>query len=293
MNAANLLPIALHEDTALFREALRFTAAETGFIPRLIEKDYFCTLVLQHLCERDATLTFKGGTCLAKVHAGFYRLSEDLDFSISMPIDSARSARSRAADAFKAAVRAIPVMMRWFTIIEPASGANGSKQYAAVVGYDSLLGANRETIKIEVGLREPILTPTETADARTLLLDPVRGGAMTQSVQLHCISRTEAMAEKFRAALTRRDIAIRDFYDIDHAVRNLGVDPLQPELLGLIRMKVAVPDNGPVDTSESRLLTLHQQLDAQLKPVLRHLDFRQFELDRVFDIVRAVAQFMG
>jgi CheY-like chemotaxis protein len=35
----------------------------------------------------------KGGTCLAKVHAGFYRPSEDLDFSISMPTESARSAR--------------------------------------------------------------------------------------------------------------------------------------------------------------------------------------------------------
>jgi hypothetical protein len=42
MNSANPLPIALHEDVALFREALRFTAAETGFISRLIEKDYFC-----------------------------------------------------------------------------------------------------------------------------------------------------------------------------------------------------------------------------------------------------------
>jgi hypothetical protein len=54
------------------REALRFTAAETGFIPRLIEKDYFCTLVLRYLCASDTTLTFKGGTCLAKVHAGFH-----------------------------------------------------------------------------------------------------------------------------------------------------------------------------------------------------------------------------
>ena len=77
MNAANPLPIALHEDVALFGEALRFTAAETGFISRLIEKDYFCTLVLRYLCEADVTLIFKGGTCLAKVHAGFYRLSEE------------------------------------------------------------------------------------------------------------------------------------------------------------------------------------------------------------------------
>jgi predicted nucleotidyltransferase component of viral defense system len=86
----------------LFREALRFTAAETGFIQRLIEKDYFCTLVLQHLCTSDATLTFKGGTCLAKIHAGFYRLSEDLDFSISMPTDSA--SRSSASSLLSVSV---------------------------------------------------------------------------------------------------------------------------------------------------------------------------------------------
>jgi predicted nucleotidyltransferase component of viral defense system len=252
MNAADPLPMAMHEDVALFREALRFTAAETGFISRLIEKDYFCTLILQYLCESVSTLIFKGGTCLAKVHAGFYRLSEDLDFSISMAIESARSTRSRAADAFKAAIREIPARMHPFTIVEPVLGANGSRHYVATVGYDSLLAANRETIKVEVGLREPILTPTETAHARTLLLDPVRGRQMIQSVRLLCISHKEAMAEKFRAALTRRDVAIRDFYDIDHATRNLGVDPRQSELLGLIRAKVAVPGNGPIDVSDSR-----------------------------------------
>jgi predicted nucleotidyltransferase component of viral defense system len=289
MNAAKTEPLEIHNDTALFREALRFTAAETGFIPRLIEKDYFCTLVLQHLCASDATLTFKGGTCLAKVHAGFYRLSEDLDFSISMPTESARSARSRAADAFKTAVTAIPAKLRPFTILEAVSGANGSKQYVATVAYDSLLGANRETIKIEVGLREPLLTTTVVADAHTLLLDPIRGRQIVQSVALPCISLVEAMAEKFRAALTRRDVAIRDFYDIDHAVRNSGLNPLQPELLELIAGKLDVPGNGAIDVSDTRLQALHLQLDTQLKPVLRSQDFSRFALDRTFDVVRAVA----
>jgi hypothetical protein len=32
------------------------------------------------------------------VHAGFYRLSEDLDFAIPMPVDASRTQRSRAAD---------------------------------------------------------------------------------------------------------------------------------------------------------------------------------------------------
>jgi hypothetical protein len=52
-----------------------------------------------------------------------------LDFSISMSTESARSARSRAADAFKAAVTTIPAKLRPFTIVEAVSGANGSKQY--------------------------------------------------------------------------------------------------------------------------------------------------------------------
>jgi Nucleotidyl transferase AbiEii toxin, Type IV TA system len=123
MSASKTKPLEIHNDTALFREALRFTAVETGFVPRLIEKDYFCTLVLQYLCASDRTLTFKGGTCLAKVHSGFYRLSEDLDFSISVPTESARSARSRAADAFKAAVTTIPAKMHPFTLVEAVSGA--------------------------------------------------------------------------------------------------------------------------------------------------------------------------
>jgi len=44
------MPIRLHEeDPALLREAIRFTSAETGFVPRLIEKDYFCSVVLEYL----------------------------------------------------------------------------------------------------------------------------------------------------------------------------------------------------------------------------------------------------
>ena len=38
-----------HEDTDLFREALSFTQSETGFSARLVEKDYYCSLLLEDL----------------------------------------------------------------------------------------------------------------------------------------------------------------------------------------------------------------------------------------------------
>ena len=59
---------------------------------RVQAKDYFCTVLLQYLTAVDGDIVFKGGMCLAKVYAGFCRLSEDLDFVISMPVDALRSA---------------------------------------------------------------------------------------------------------------------------------------------------------------------------------------------------------
>jgi hypothetical protein len=49
MNRNNLPGIRLREDVALFREALSFTAARTAFPAALIEKDYFCTVLLAYL----------------------------------------------------------------------------------------------------------------------------------------------------------------------------------------------------------------------------------------------------
>jgi len=45
-------PLRLHEDPSLFREAVNFTAAETGFSSRLVEKDYFCSVLLLWMSRR-------------------------------------------------------------------------------------------------------------------------------------------------------------------------------------------------------------------------------------------------
>ena len=101
------------------------------------------------------------------------------------------------------------------------------------------------------------------------------------------------MAEKLRAALSRREAAIRDFYDVDHAVRRLGFRVQAPELIGLVREKLAVPGNEPVDVSAARLAVLKPQLESRLKPVLRDRDFVEFDLERAFATVAEVAAALG
>ena len=288
------MPIRWHEEAPEeLREAIRFTGEELGFAPRLIEKDYFCSVILEALAEADVPLVFKGGTCLAKVHSGFFRLSEDLDFSIPTASDSTRDVRSRAFAPVKEVIAALPTRIPGLEALTPLEGHNASTQYNATLGYRSLLAPRTETIAIEIGLREPTLTPPERFQVHTVLLHWVQGGALLETFPARCLTYAEAMAEKFRAALSRQEVAIRDFFDIDHAVRVAGLDVAGAEFLRLLRIKLAVDGTGAVNVSPERLDHLRQQVDAQLRPVLRPREFDLFDADRAFGIVRGVAEGLG
>ena len=145
-------------DADFFRTAVNFTSQRTAFAARLIEKDFFCSMLLEYLASASEALVFKGGTCLAKVYAEFYRLSEDLDFVISTPVDAKRAERSKQVAVLKKAVAELVRHMPAFRMVQPLTGANNSAQYIAVVGYRSLISGQEDAIKIEVGLREPLLT---------------------------------------------------------------------------------------------------------------------------------------
>jgi len=281
--------ILVHDDPVLFREAVSFTAAETRFLPRLIEKDYFCTILLDYLAASVGKLVFNGGTCLTKVHAGFYRLSEDLDFVIPTPLSASRSERRDLSTELKQSAAELPKRVKAFHLINPLNGANNSTQYILVIGYASLISRQEESIKLEIGLREPLLTPPLSGKAQTILLNPIAGTLMIPEVPLPCLSLNEAMAEKLRAALSRREVAIRDFFDIDYAVRKLDFHPLETKITDLVKQKLSIPGNEPIDVSPQRLASLRKQLNTQLKPVLRSSDFKEFDLERAFGIVQSVA----
>jgi predicted nucleotidyltransferase component of viral defense system len=281
----------LHADEALFREAVNFTASRTGFSTRLIEKDYFRSVLLSHLAQHGGDqLVFKGGTCLAKVHAGFYRLSEDLDFAISVPVSAGRTQRSHAVAETKRAVAHLAHHLPVFTTAERLTGANNSTQYNGAVAYQSPASGQQEHILIEVSLREPLLLPAMPMPAKTLLLDPITDQALAPNVEMDCILMLEAMAEKLRATLSRREVAIRDFYDLDYAVQRLNLDPTDERLAGLLREKLAVPGNAAACVCPERFAPLRRQLHTRLRPVLREEDFVAFDLDRAIQLVVAIAE---
>jgi len=280
----------VHEDRDLFAEAVNFASATTGFAARLIEKDYFASVLLRHLCSGSADLVFKGGTCLSKVYWDFSRLSEDLDFSVPVARDATRGQRRAAASLIKHVISVIPDTLQVFRVEEAQRGFNLSTQYVSVLSYQSQIAEDAEKVKVEIGFREPLLLDAVVLEARTLLLDPVSSQEMIPAFAVRAIAETEAYAEKARAALTRREPAVRDFYDFDYAVRMGRLQPGADDFVALVQQKLAMPGNEGIDVSDTRRDQLVRQLEAELRPVLRPADFEAFDFGRAFASVAALAE---
>jgi predicted nucleotidyltransferase component of viral defense system len=277
-----------HDSPRRFRDALNRTASETGLSERLIEKDYYCSLLLHDFTVLFGQgLVFKGGTCLSKVHTEFFRLSEDLDFGTSVKPDASLSQRRLKAVPIKERLAGVVARLPCFSEVVALTGKNNNKQYNGELAYRSLVTGEREPIKIEVSLREEVLLPTAQLEAKTLLIDPLSNTAALSPVVVCALSLQEAYAEKARAALTRRDPAIRDFFDIDNAIQKGLLKHLDADFLQLVSQKLAVTEDL-VDPSPDRIVALARQIETQLKPVLRTADYEGFVLDRVVALLGEV-----
>lgn len=283
-----------HLDEDAFRDAIQFTAGKTAFPPVLIEKDYFCSLVLREIYRSEIrTLVFKGGTSLNKVHAGFYRLSEDLDFSISISTSSKKAERRTAISPVKELVRELSRLIPGVHSMGNLKGSNESRQYNVDMEYRSCLSTNLGFIRVEIGLREEIILKAAYSDAHTMVLDPFRDRPLIEPFQVTTLNIVEAYAEKMRAALSRREPAIRDLFDIDFAMREQKVDFFEPSFHQLLLQKLKTSGNGEIKLDDGRMVQMLAQVETELRPVLRPDDFERFEFEGSWKELIKIGQLLG
>jgi predicted nucleotidyltransferase component of viral defense system len=280
-----------HEtDPDIFREALSYSEAVTGFTASLIEKDYYCSLILHHVFNRDTPLVFKGGTCLSKVYADLYRLSEDLDLLIPISADTPRNQRRSAMNSIKGIFDELPAIVPKIEVSQAFRGHNESRQYIGYLEYPSAVMDKQERIKIEIGIREPLLLPSVAGKTRTIVVNSFSGQPLLPIFTVHAMDVKEAYAEKVRAALTRIEPAIRDLFDLFYAVRKMKLDVDDHNFLSMVKQKLAVPGNNPVDLSHEYKQELGRQPEGRLRPVLRPADFDSFNFDEAFGLIGRIAK---
>ena len=277
-------------DPDLFREALAYSEAVTGFSRSLIERDYYCSIILQQLFTSSTPLVFKGGTCLGKVYMGFYRLSEDLDYMIPESLEITRGQRRTEIAPVKDVFNKTPETIPGVKILDELTGHDNSRHYIGHFSYFSAIIDKVESIKVEIGLHEPLLSPSELRTVHTIVVNPFNKNLLIPDFSVGVMGLTEMYAEKLRAAMSRREPAVRDFFDISFAIQGKLLNIHDSGLIDMVKRKLTVTGNEPVNLSPSRKDELDRQMESQLRPVLRTTDFSRFDLDEAFEMVRGVAR---
>lgn len=280
-------------DPDIFREALSYSEGLTGFAASLIEKDYYCSLILHHIFVRETPLVFKGGTCLTKVYADFYRLSEDIDLVIPVSVNTPRNQRRSKMNPIKEIFNELPTTVPGVSVSQAFRGHNESRQYIGVLEYPSSVMDKLERIKVEIGIRESLLLPSVTGETRTIVVNPFSGRPLIPVFMVHIMDMKEAYAEKVRAALTRTEPAIRDLFDLLYAVNKMNLNIDDDDFLTMVKQKINVPGNVPVEISLEYKQMMDRQLEGQLMPVLRPADFHSFDLDKAFELIDRIAKIVS
>ncbi|MDP2854582.1 MAG: nucleotidyl transferase AbiEii/AbiGii toxin family protein [Smithellaceae bacterium] len=265
----------LHHDKDRFRQLVDQTATRAGFYAPLMEKDYYLTFILSKISELSPDLIFKGGTCLNKIYYSYYRLSEDLDFSMRLPVPAAtRTDRRKAIQAIKDKITTFANHLGLRLEGDNQAGRNESKQYIYYFVYDAVTLPAEQAIKLEISLRfNPFLAP-EARKIQHQYIHPFTGESLLDAGTVNCLVLNEIVSEKMRASALRKDIAPRDFYDLDFILRN-RFNPADRQVIDLFRKKL-MEDNG--DTDLKKYLVNMGRTDQEIKDMRSRIKEELFEV---------------
>ncbi len=202
----------------------------------LIEKDFILHQVLLDLSKDEffyKNFLFKGGTCLIKCYLGYFRFSEDIDFTWknqgifkSMSQKEIRRYLSGVINDIGATFERV-AEKRGFDFKCNKSDRDyvelggGNKISTFKIWYSSEILNRRSFVKVQINFVDVLKFPGVKNDLRSLLKKDREIEALfpeykeySEKIGFYTYDIREIFCEKIRSILTRRGIKARDFVDI-------------------------------------------------------------------------------
>ena len=230
------------------KKLIAFLKSELGIENEsFIEKDIFLHRVLLGLMKTTFKneYVFKGGTCLVKCYFGYYRFSEDLDFTYINQTQfeniSQKKIRRLLSQKIDEVSKLISTISKELNLDFKDEKSNqkyiqmcGSNKFVTFkLWYMSSITGNKEFIKIQINFLELLINKPIEMIAKSLyekvprneiiLLNPEYEN-LTENIKLKAYSLDEIIYEKIRAILTRRGTKSRDYFDIFIIQKNHKID---------------------------------------------------------------------
>ncbi len=226
----------------------------------LIEKDILLQMLLNELVkDKDfkENFAFKGGTCLLKICFGYFRFSEDLDFTYlnqkefaGLSKSKLRTSMSERIDKLAELIEPIAKQFNLDFKIEKENRKyfefGGSNAFVTLkIWYDSVILNKSSFIKIQVNFIEKLNYPIKELPAIFMLGNKDKKeietlfpnySYLTDPVGIKVYDIKEILIEKVRAILTRRGIKARDFVDVFLITKKdkLDLNDFKKQIIGKI-----------------------------------------------------------
>ena len=205
----------------------------------LIEKDVIISKILFHLTQDKSfsqNYAFKGGTCLTKCYLGYYRFSEDMDFTYLSQKDFAEKSKNKLreimSDKINQLGKLIEVIAKKLDLDFKMEKDNkryfqfgGSNAFMTFKIWYSSKELEKETfVKIQVNHIEKLNYPIKELNVNFIVPKNLEkdfsfiasedADILLKPIKIKVYDLKEILIEKVRAILTRRGIKARDFVDV-------------------------------------------------------------------------------
>lgn len=274
-------------DKELLKKIIPVIAQKKKFRLGIVEKDFYLTVILNNINSLlSDKIVFKGGTLLNKIHLNYHRLSEDLDFTYLSKVEpDTRAKRSKAIAPIRSKMKDFLKVIDLKSENPEGEGFNNSTQYVFKILYYSFVTEKNENIKIEISLRQPPIDKPVSNIIRHFYKDPFTGENLIPENKILSLSLNEAVAEKLKAAITRKNLAIRDYFDLWH-ISETKFDFNNKHFIDLFKKKLEAEEyrgNYRLNfgLSSNAVQLLRRQIETDLIPVVRVGE--KFDIDNFFE----------
>jgi len=151
--------------------------------------------------------------------------------------------------------------------------------------YNSLIDDSLQAIKLEISFRNKLIKSPVMKTIHHEFMDGLGQPILKKDVEIQVIDLSENFAEKLRALLTRKNIAIRDIYDIYFILAH-NILKISPEVIGLSLIKIN--ENKKEKFTKKDLMKFIEDLNSKLSSLNEKEIYSVLKSDQEVDVKNMV-----
>lgn len=233
------------ENKELFRDIISIVSERKNVTTDIVEKDYYVTMILYLLSQKEIEVIFKGGTSLSKAYGVIDRFSEDIDITFKEHLGESRRKKLKY-NILKPIAEDLEIEIKNWKDIESDKNYNHYDFYYNSVSDNSNFSGMSPFVKLETALMSYSF-PTERRQISNYIYDTLKNeepelikkyNLIPFEMSVQCINRT--LADKIFAVCDyylqgKAQRNSRHLYDIFKLLNYVEIDEEFVELMMKVR----------------------------------------------------------